>query len=418
MSKFLNRLILAPIMALSLVAQPMLAAETTTTTTPAAADPQGLGSAYNFQTEAASSTKCGDPHDYCYGHANENAVTIMKNFNQKLAAMQLAIVEAMRLGTGQISGNLREGTGAEHTLADQQDDRATVKAVEEARLQALRDATSGTTSCYVFTGSQGGSSLKASAAKAAVAYSTDLDKWVRGESEFSKEGQDKARYYKLEAYCNSYATQADVDAKLCKSVSKLPAASIDASQSLFYRGDAGSSDTYDADRAKAANAFILNALASETFTPPDPAEATSPEGRRQAARYKDIMARDSIGRSITVQFAKEHDPQSAGGTLMGWAAARANKINIDGANIDKGISYQQWLAIYAKGFLLDTESLMASDQDPVTAAKDMKNMMAVLTYMAYEIYSQNQLTNVQLATTNAILGEQSRTDGIFKKNGS
>lgn len=378
-----------------------------------ASDPQGLGSAYNYQIPGtASATCCGRYYDH--SHANGNAVIMMKNTNQKLAAMQLAIIEALRLGTGQLSGNMREQTGADHTLADQQDDRATVKAVEEARMKALVDATSGTTSCYVATGS-GGGSLEGTVNQSAQAYSRELDKWIRGESAYSQDGQERAVLNRLVAYCGAYATEGDVASSLCKSVGSLPGASVNASESLFHRGTDGNSLTYSQERAEAANAFIMNTFAATPFTPQTDAESQSPEGRRQAAQYKTQQARDSVGREIAIEYAKAHEPQSAGGTLTSWAQARLDKMQgMSGVDASK-LSYQQWLAIYGKGFLLDTESLVASDQNSVTAIKDMKNMMAVLTYLAYEQYEQQQKINVQLAVTNAILGEQTRTDGIFAR---
>lgn len=414
MRRNIFKLVTAAAIAFSVALSPVMAtaAETaSTTTTSSSSDPSGLGSAYNYQIPGtASSTCCGKYYDH--GNANENATIIMKNFNQKLAAMQLAIIEALRLGTGQLSGNMREQTGAEHTLADQQDDRATVKAVEEARLKALVDATSGTSSCYVITGATGGS-LQGTVNKSSVAYSNELDKWVRGESTYSEKGQEAAEYYRLEAYCSTYGTDADVKAKLCKAKGELAGASVNASDSIFYKGSTGTSDTYDKERAEATNAFILNALAPNTYTPQTEAEAQSPEGRKKAARYKTQMARESVGRQLVVEFAKSRDPQSSGNTLASWAKGRVSKMQgMSGVNVDK-LSYQQWMAIYAKGFLLDAEGLTASDQNPVTAIKDIKNMMAVLNYVAFEQLEQQQKMNVQLAIQTAILNEQTRTDGIF-----
>ncbi|MBY3433161.1 hypothetical protein HFN89_03060 [Rhizobium laguerreae] len=414
MRRQIFKLVTAAAIAFSLALSPVVATAadgTTTNTTSSSSDPSGLGSAYNYQIPRPAGKTCCKGY-YDHDNANENATIVMKNFNQKLAAMQLAIIEALRLGTGQLSGNMREQTGAEHTLADQQDDRATVKAVEEARLKALVDATSGTTSCYVITGSTGGS-LQGTVNKSSVAYSGELDKWVRGESTYSEKGQDAAEYYRLEAYCNTYATDADVKAKLCKAKGELAGASVNASDSLFYKGSSGSSDTYDKERAEAANAFILNALAPNTYTPLSEAEAQSPEGRKQAARYKTQMSRESVGRQLVVEYAKSRDPQSSGSTLASWAKGRVSKMQgMSGVDVNK-LSYQQWLAIYAKGFLLDSEGLTASDQNPVTAIKDIKNMMAVLNYVAFEQLEQQQKMNVQLAIQTAILNEQTRTDGIF-----
>ncbi len=396
---------------LSASLSPAVAETATTTSTTTQSNPQGLGDAYNYQIPSGADPTCCKKY-YDHKHNNKNAENIMKNFNQKLAAMQLAIIEALRLGTGQLSGNLREQTGADHTLADQQDDRATVKAVEEARLKALVDATSGTSSCYVITGTSGGS-LQGTVNQATVAYADELDKWIRGESEYSEKGQEAAEYYRLEAYCSTYGTQADVDAKLCKTKGKLPAASVNASDSIFHKGSTGVSDTYDKDRAEATNAFILNAFAPNTFTPQSEAEAQSPEGRKKAARYKTLMARDSLGRHIAIKYAKSRDPQSSGKTLASWAAGRVSKMRgMEGVDVSK-LSDQQWLAIYAKGFLLDTDGLTSSDQNPVTAIKDIKNMMAVLNYTSFQQLEELQAMNLQLAAQTAILNEQSRSDGVF-----
>jgi hypothetical protein len=410
--KSLFKYVSAAMIALSVAFSPVAASAADGQTTTTQSDPQGLGNAYNYSgaTVDTKGTCCKGYYDH--SHANTNATVIVRNFNQKLAAMQLAIIESLRLGTGQLSGNMREQSGAQHTLADQQDDRATVKAVEEARLKALVDATSGTTSCYVISGTTGGN-LQGTVNEQAVAYSSELDKWVRGETPYSEKGQEAAEFYRLEAYCSSYATQADVDAKLCKTVGKLPGASVNASESLFNKGPSGVGETYAKDRAEATNSFVVNALAANTYTPQTEAEAQSPEGRKKAARYKTQMARESVGRHLVIEYAKARDPQNSGSTLTGWAAERVSKMQgMSGVDVNK-LSYQQWLAIYAKGFLLDTEKLLSSDQNSVTALKDVKNMLAVLNYVAFEQLEQQQKMNVQLAIQTSILNEQTRTDGIF-----
>jgi hypothetical protein len=271
---------------------------------------------------------------------------------------------------------------------------------------------SGTTSCYAITGTSGGN-LQGAVNKSAVAYSSELDKWIRGETEFSDKGQEAAEFYRLEAYCKSYGTEADVKAKLCDTRGDLPAASVNASESLFYKGDSGVDETYSQERAEATNAFLLNAFAPTTFTPLSEAEAQSPEGRKKAARYKTQMARDSIGRHVAVEYAKTRDPQSSSPVLMSWAADRVkNMQGMENVDVNK-LSKQQWLTIYSKGFLLDTDKLTAGDQTPTTAIKDMKNMMAVMNFVLMEQLEQQQKMNVQLALQNVLLNEKTRTDGIF-----
>src|SRR5690606_873748 len=99
---------------------------------------------------------------YQYGHV-ESTVNGAKNqiidhVTTEINAMQLAIIEAMRLSTGQLSGNLKEQNAANANIADLQDDRAVVARIEEARMQAMRDAASGASTCNVITGNLGGGS--------------------------------------------------------------------------------------------------------------------------------------------------------------------------------------------------------------------------------------------------------------------
>jgi hypothetical protein len=187
-------------------------------------NPAGLSSAMNVDFKAADSTCCGKYYDH--DNANGNANNLAKHFSQKLAAMQLAIIEAMKLSTGQLSGNLREQSGAEHTLADQQDDRSTVKSIEQSRIDAIRDAESGSNSCRVITGSRGGAANKG-AKKYSVQLANEVDKFISGQEGPAKDGQSAAMLARVEAHCK-YATESDVKLGLCQSVGEKPNADISA----------------------------------------------------------------------------------------------------------------------------------------------------------------------------------------------
>lgn len=104
------------------------------------------------------------------GSADTKAAT-----NQKLAAIQLAIIEAMRLSTGQMQGNVREQTGAAYSLADQQDTRATQLAIQDA-LQAQYEPTvtnsDGTGGRFT---SQAVNGMKAVDAEPVSTFSIDVD---------------------------------------------------------------------------------------------------------------------------------------------------------------------------------------------------------------------------------------------------
>jgi Ca-activated chloride channel family protein len=95
--------------------------------------------------------------------------------NEKLAAMQLAITEAMRLSTGQMQGNVREQTGAAYSLADQQDTRAVQLAIQDA-MQARYEPTAPTSAATGgrFT-SQAVNGMKSVASEPVSTFSIDVD---------------------------------------------------------------------------------------------------------------------------------------------------------------------------------------------------------------------------------------------------
>jgi Ca-activated chloride channel family protein len=93
--------------------------------------------------------------------------------NQKLAAMQLAIIEAMRLSTGQMQGNVREQTGRANTM--EVDTRAVQLAIQDS-LQARYEpsARDGDTQGGRFT-SQAVNGMKAVASEPVSTFSIDVD---------------------------------------------------------------------------------------------------------------------------------------------------------------------------------------------------------------------------------------------------
>lgn len=367
----------------------------------------GLANAYNYSIPStASGTCCGRYYDH--KHANGNAVVVMTNFNQKLAAMQLAIIEAMRLSTGQLSGNLREQSGAEHTLADQQDDRATVKAVEEARLQAIRDAESGASSCRVISGSRGGGATKARN-EYAQKVAESLGKWERGEEGPSKDGQSAGTLARLAMHCQMFATKADIEAGICQEDGNLPGADITASMSLFHK-KGGLTASQSDERKDATLAFIQNAITPFSYTPIDKTAANTQAGREEAARRNAQQARSSIAQEVLSRAAAER-AGSTDSDLVSWAKGMTKDMaGYSNANFDDGVSHYDMLEIYSRGFLLNPDAMMVADETPVSAIKDIKNMSAVQLYQGWEIIQHLERISVTLAAQLAILNEGTRTD--------
>ncbi|WP_315922646.1 hypothetical protein [Mesorhizobium sp. SP-1A] len=375
---------------------------------PNQSNPAGLGTSLSVDFQTAGSSCCGKYYDH--SNANGNAKNLANHFSQKLAAMQLAIIEAMKLSTGQLSGNLREQSGAEHTLADQQDDRATVKSIEQARIDAIRDAESGSNSCRVITGSRGGAAGKG-AKKYSRQLAVEVDKFLTGQEGPAKDGQSAAMLARVEAHCK-YATQADVDIGLCSAVGEKPNADISAADSVFYQED-GAVSTYTPEREAAAKLFVLNAFAGSTVTPLSKDTINEPSEREKAANNISYSSRSAIATSVAADYIGNRVAQKDK-KLLDWAQGSVQKMpGFQNADFDKaGISNHDWMKIMSRNFLLDSERLGACDKTSTNALKCIKNMVAVQTYMQFESYDMLEKIGFILANQLSIMNDDTRKDII------
>jgi len=369
----------------------------------------GAGDAYNFEVpKPASATCCGNHYDH--SNANGNADIIMKNFNQKLAAVQLAIIEALRLGTGQLSGNMREQTGANHTLADQQDDRATVKSVEDQRIKAMMDAATGATSCGILSGSRGGG-IEAQAQLYRAALSKSLAEHSRGaKGTPASKSVSYALEANIQAHCDSFATEEDVAFGICSAGSKvgeLAGTDLDAGHSLFF-AQGGKSMSHDPERQLAVTAFINHAV-----IPLPPGRFLADEGRggqnkERAAKRAAALARNSIAQDLLADLASRRVP-TQDNKLKQWGSSMASAMaGYSGMDLSKGISKNDWLAIYSRGFLLNPEEGANSNQNPAVAIKDIRNIMSVQAYQNFENYLLLEKIAANLAIQTSMMVEQSR----------
>lgn len=368
-------------------------------------DAGGLSSSYSSSMPPAASPTCCKKY-YDHGHADENGVRIMTNFNQKISAMQLAIIEALRLSTGQLSGNNREQTGAQHTLADQQDDRATVKEIERTRMDAMEEAASGTASCSLITGTVSGTTA-AVAAEIQKQVAAGLNKWTQGDPALpSSLGQDQAIIARLNAHCGKFANAASVESGLCPALGDIPGGDVSAAESIFFQ-KTNATYSLDEDRLEAANAFIITAVSPAPKTMASDADVNTPQGKIRASLRNTNTARLSVAEETLSYITAQWTPVDNQETIS-WAQSTAEKITgMGNADYSEGVSEKDKLRLYSQQFLLDPEFLTKADVTAVTAAKDTKNIAAVLAYQGFENYKLLEQIAANLALQTAILTESS-----------
>ena len=396
------------ILALS-IASPALAADGgttgTTSTTSTASDPSGLGNAYGG-TFSGVGTKSCCKNTYDHANADGNANAVISNFNQKLAAMQLAIIEALRLQSGQSSGVAREQTGAQYNLADQQDDRATVKSVEEARLRAIMEATNSPSACTIITQTKGATSL-GTANQVSAALSKELASWNRSENEISQKGQDFSLATRVTAHCK-YATKSDVDSGLCEELGTQTLSDDEAAKSLFKREAGGMKYTYKQDTAEAARLFVLNTFSPSPVQALSTAEAKTPAGLIKKAHQSTYLGRGSIAAGMANDAWADRTATITDAGTTGALTDMADKMQgYKGVSFSEGASKLDWLAIQSRWFM-SPAALTKSDTDIASAIKEIKNILAVMAYQNFENYLQMEKMNVNLALTNTILNDNNR----------
>lgn len=392
-------------LALSIATPAFAADETAASTTTSTTDAAGLGGALGGTFEGVGQGNCCKRY-YDYTNANGNANAVISNFNQKLAAMQLAIIEALRLQAGQDSGGRREQTGAQYNLADQQDDRATVKSVEEARLRAIMEATNSPSACTVISQGRGATSV-GTAAEVSASLSKEIASWMKAENSISAQGKDFSLATRVTAHCK-YATKSDVDSGLCDALGEQTLSDDEAAKSLFKRENGGMKYTYKADTAEAARLFVLNTFSPAPVQALSTAEAKTPEGLIKKANQSTYIGRGSIAAAMANDAWADRTATLTDSELLGNLTAMASQMQgYKNVSFSEGASKLDWLAIQSRWFM-SPAALTKADTDIASAIKEIKNILAVMAYQNFENYLQMEKMNVNLALSNTILNDNNR----------
>ena len=130
---------------------------------------------YAIPTQKAQAMCCVTTYDY--EDSKEQTKTVISTLSEKINAMQLAIIEAMRLGTGQLSGNSKEQIGAQANMANVNDDRRVVGNVEMARFNVIKSAASGASSCNTTTSGIATGGLNSNVISLSNSLTSDLVNW-------------------------------------------------------------------------------------------------------------------------------------------------------------------------------------------------------------------------------------------------
>ena len=350
---------------------------------------------------------------YDYNDAKNNTTNIISTLSDKINAMQLAIIEAMRLGTGQLSGNSKEQIGAAANMNNVADDRRVVGNVEMARFNAIRSAASGASSCNTTTAGIATGGLNKGVASLSTALTADMVKWDLGgdDSVPSARGADVAVQSLLQRHCSLYANQDDVKSGLCQSAAggELQNADIDISKSLFAKMSGTEAVTLDQQRSDAAKTFLIQAIDPRPQGAMLPQEATSQGGREKAAARHAASARLSIAKYAVADVLSRRQPQN-NSTLTQWAQGTAQQISgYEGANFSNGVSWHDAMDIKARSWYQNGNwGTAVASQSAEQATKDSAAILAYIAYVTWEQYRLIEKQNMMMAGILSIQTERSR----------
>lgn len=348
-----------------------------------------------------------------YDHGWEDAGNrdVIGQLTERINAMELAMIEALRLGTGQLSGNMKEQIGADSNMANAQDDRAVVGRIEAARMQAMADATSPVSGCSVATLAMYGPSLSTAVSDFQQKYSDGMSKWHTGDDSMpSAQGSDVAMAARVTAHCGPYSSAADVSSGLCEVVGDMPNADINIAQSVFYREEGVLSGALSPERMQAAHLFSLNSINPIPSGRLLPSEAAGPAGREKAARLQSENARFSVADYAMADIAARVEGQKGfAGQSADVFMAKAAEIDGYNADFSNGVSWYDFMDIGANGWWGNRQWKSDMAGGPFQGAlKDGVLIQSYSAYLQWETYKQNQIQNSILAHMLAILVEQNR----------
>jgi len=347
----------------------------------------------------------------------QNKAQVISHFTSEVDAMQLAVVEALKMSTGQLSGNAKEQIQATGQIADTQDKREVVRRIEDRKQQAMIEAASGASTCNVVTGNlaAGGNEVTVAAMTAAVAQ--QLEAWDTGGKDRNKNpapsanGTDAAIAARVAAFAPYCTFDAHV-AGICSEVedTALQGASINATKSIF------SGNTYSDDASAATDHFIANTVNPTPQGPLPKDFGTTPQGQRAFADRMGHRARTSVAENYMTEFASRRKPLN-GGSLLGddlhkWAEGTAKQVvgySKNGDNFPNGVSWADWMELRSKAWYMNPDWAVQVDSNNMHAnSKDIAMILSFIAYQGWETYKLLEKIGTIEATQLAILNERSR----------
>ena len=328
------------------------------------------------------------------------ASRVIRNLTQEIDEMERAIIEALRLQTGQLSGYTAQSARAITGALDSQTRLQAQIAREAAETEAMRARRPSRGACEGITGLAGlAATAVASADAREGAAATETGRIIGDRAVVDRPGAaagDAARFESLtRSYCN--AGRAGEDSDLCRGGHAMHGADLHAG-TLFERRTFAS-----ADELRAAVELSRNLAAPVVHDPPPLASADTDRERRRALLARAADARTALAADY---FGEARGLRAPGAALGEWAAAVAGR---SGRDADTPVSRYELLEMLASRRFEDPNwfvRLQAMSQENLL--RELVTLQAVSLMLDWQRYRTDERRGAMDAATLALGVEEMR----------
>ena len=328
------------------------------------------------------------------------ASRVIRDLTGEIDAMERAIIEALRLQTGQLSGYIAQSARAVSGALDSQTRLQAQIEREAAETEAMRARRPSESACGAITGLTGLAASGDAAANArARASAIEIGRITGDRAVVDRPGAaaaDAARFETLaQHYCN--AARADEDPQLCRGIDGLHGADLQAG-TLFDRRTFA-----DEAELRAAVELSRNLAAPVVHDPPALASADTDRERRRVLMARAADARTALAADYLSQSRALRVP---GAALGDWAAAVAPGLRRDP---DTPVSRYELLELLASrrfedpGWFVSLQAMSAEN-----LLRELAIMQAVSLMLDWQRYRTDERRGAIDAASLALAAEEMR----------
>ncbi|MDD9990734.1 MAG: hypothetical protein OXP75_02950 [Rhodospirillales bacterium] len=328
------------------------------------------------------------------------ASRVIRDLTGEIDEMERAIIEALRLQTGQLSGYTAQSARAITGALDSQTRLQAQIAREAAETEAMRARRPARGACEGITGLAGlAATGQASAGARASAALTETGRIIGDRAVVERPGAaagDAARFETIaRTYCN--AARAGEDSNLCGGESALHGADLKAG-SLFDRR------TYASEaELRAAVELSRNLAAPVVHDPPPMASADTERERRRVLLARAADARTALAGDY---FAEARALRAPGAGLGSWAAQVASGL---GRDPDGPVSRYELLELLASRRFEDPDWFVRlQGMSAENLLRELVTLQAVSLMLDWQRYRSDERRGAIDAASLALAAEEMR----------